>query len=66
MSQIEKVSGFEFGFELSVLYSYPMRSIFAFISGLKYGKREHSDPISFVSYPNSSLFTRTRAEHMES
>ena len=40
MFQIEKVSGFE----LSVLYSYPMRSAFAFVSGLKYGKK-----VTFVS-----------------
>ena len=51
MFQIEKV----FGFELSVLYSYPMRSAFAFVSELKCGKMWHSDPISFVSDPNPSL-----------
>ena len=55
MSQIEKVSGFESGFELSVLYSYPMSSAFAFVSGLKCGKMWHSDPISSVSDSNPSL-----------
>ena len=35
MFQIEKVSGFE----LSVLYLYPMRSAFVFVSGLKCVKR---------------------------
>ena len=60
MFQIEKVSEFESGFELSVLYSYPMRSAFAFVSGLKCGKRWHSDPISSVSDPNPSLGSKQR------
>ena len=51
MFQIEKESGFE----LSVLYSYPMRSAFSFISELKCVKRWHSDLISSVSHPNPSL-----------
>ena len=55
MFQIEKVSGFVSGFELSILYSYPMRSAFVFVSGLKCGKRWHPDPISSVSDPNPSL-----------
>ena len=59
MFQIEKLSEFEFGFELSILYSYPMRS--AFVFGLKYGKKWYSDPISSVSDLNPSLRTRASA-----
>jgi len=51
MFQIDKV----FGFELSVLYSYPMRSAFVFVFVLKCGKMWHSDSISSVSDPNPSL-----------
>ena len=51
MFQIEKVSGFE----LFVLYSYPMRSAFVFVFGLKCGKRRHLDSISSVSDPNPFL-----------
>ena len=57
MFQIEKVSGFVSGFELSVLYSYAMRSAFVFVSGLKCGKRWHPDPISSVPDPNPSLIS---------
>ena len=45
MFQIEKVSGFE----LSVLYSYPMKSAFVFVSGLKYDK--NNIRIRFYPYP---------------
>ena len=55
MFQIEKVSGSEFGFKLSVLYSYPMRSVFVFVSGLKCGKKWHPNTISSVSDLNPSL-----------
>ena len=55
MFQIEKVSGSEFEFKLFVLYSYPMRSAFAFVSGLKYGKKWYSDPNLSISDPNPSL-----------
>ena len=59
MFQIEKISGFVSGFELSVLYSYPMRSAFVFVSGLKCGKMWHPNPISSVSDPNPSLHLAT-------
>ena len=55
MFQIKKVSGSESGFELSILYSYSIKSAFAFVSGLKCGKRWHLDPISSISDPNPSL-----------
>ena len=58
--KIEKVSEFEYGFELSILYSYPMRSAFLFVSGLKCGKMWHSDPISSVSDPNPSLISKVQ------
>ena len=63
MSQIDKIFGFESELKLSVLYSYTRRSIFAFVSGLKYGKRWHPNLYLLVSYLNPSLGTASEVGH---
>ena len=58
MFRIDKVSGSESGFELFVLHSYSLRSVFGF--ELKYGKRWYPNLISSVFDPNPSLIDLTK------